>query len=189
MKNPMDLLKAAQTQLREGGYRAWPDLSTEDRVLFEDSDVFGMVTVYPSVVDLIEKWEDRQDQFLRNHADVLRDEENKEKVWNVYTIHFTKENFSEDGGGKIEQRNELYRIEENFRGTRKIARVNITEEGDVVEGLLPLLPIQGSPELAAEDYRERLGNKISNEFRDPFIDVLNEDVPIDEIVEKLIQKQ
>jgi len=181
----MDPLTTAQTKLSKVSYDTWQEPDETDRVYFEDRSVFGMVTTYASVRDLIEEHEDRQDQFLQVNENALRSAGNQEKVWNAYTVHLTVGDYSEDDRERAEQQNKIFRIEENFRGTRKIARANVTDDEDVVEALLPLLPIQRKPKLAAEDYRKQLEEELSEEFDDAFLSVLDEDVSPEDIVKEL----
>jgi hypothetical protein len=183
----MDPLTTAQTKLSKVSYDTWQEPDETDRVYFEDRSVFGMVTTYASVRDLIDEHEDRQDQFLQANENALRSAGNQEKVWNAYTVHLSVGDYSEDNRERAEQENKLFRIEENFRGTRKIARANVTNDADVVEALLPLIPIQRKPKLAAENYRRQLKNELSKEFDDTFLSVLVEDVSPDDIANDLLQ--
>lgn len=185
----MDPLTKAQTKLSKVGYETWQEPDETDRVYFEDRSVFGMVTTYASVRDLIEEHEDRQDQFLQANENALRSAGNEEKVWNAYTVHLTVADCSEDDRERAEQENKLFRIEENFQGTRKIARANVTNDEDVVEALLPLLPIQRKPKLAAEDYRKQLEDELGEEFDDAFLSVLDEDISPDDVVNAVLQDQ
>ncbi|MEX2402408.1 MAG: hypothetical protein WD423_16675 [Rhodothermales bacterium] len=183
----MDPLTAAQTELSKVGYETWQEPDETDRVYFEDRSVFGMVTTYASVRDLIDGYEDRQNRFLRTNENALRSASNQEKVWNAYTVHLAVGDFSEADREHAEQENKLFRIEENFRGTRKIARANVTDVEGVVAALLPLLPIQRKPKLAAEDYRKQLEEELREEFDEAFLSVLDENaLPVD-IVNDLLQ--
>jgi hypothetical protein len=185
----MDPLANAQTQLHKVGFRTDQKPDETDRVYFEDQSLFGMVTTYSSVSELLGTWEDRQDQFLKANEKALRSAGNQEKVWNAHTIHLTVADFADEEREQARQENELFRIEENFRGTRKIARANVTDEEDVTEALLPLLPVQRKPQLAAEDYREQLEDELGEEFDDAFLSVLDEDASIDDIVNDLLDDQ
>jgi hypothetical protein len=183
----MDPLTTAETELSKVGYETWQEPDETNRVYFEDRSVFGMVIKYASVRDLIEEHEDRQDEFLQANENALRSASNQEKVWNAYTVHLSVGDFSENDLERAQQENTIFRIEENFRGTRKIARANVTEGGDVVDALLPLLPIQRKPKLAAEDYRRKLADDLGKEFDDPFLSVLDEDADPDDVVNGLLQ--
>jgi len=185
----MDPLTTAETTLASEDFRTWQHPDETQRVYFEDLSLFGMVTTYPSLPDLLKQWQDRQDRFLEEHADALRAEENKEKVWNAYTVHLAVGDFADGGEERVNQEDELFRIEENFRGTRKIARASVTDESDVTEALLPLISFRQRPELAAEDYRERLRNELSKEFDKPFLRVLEDESLVDEIVNELLSEQ
>ena len=185
----MDPLTTAETELSKVGYETWQEPDETDRVYFEDRSVFGMVTTYASVRDLIDEHEDRQDQFLQANEKALRSAGNQEKVWNAYTVHLTVGDFSNNDREHANQENKLFRIEENFRGTRKIARANVTDDEDVVDALLPLLPIQRKPKLAAEDYRQQLEDELGEKFDHAFLSVLDEDASPDDIVDDLLQDQ
>lgn len=185
----MDPLTTSQTKLSKTGFRTWQHPDETDRMYFEDRSVFGMVTTYDSVPHLLQNWETRQDQFLESNKKSLRSAGNQEKVWNAYTVHLTVGDFADDERKKAEQENRLFHIEEDFRGTRKVARANITDDEDVAEALFPLLPIQKIPQLAAENYRQRLERELSKEFDDAFLSVLNEEDSTDDIVDKLLENQ
>lgn len=185
----MDPLTTAQTKLAKVGFDTWQQPDETDRVYFEDHSVFGMVTTYPSVEHLIRDYMERQDQFLRENEGELRSSGNQEKVWNAYTIHLTVGGFADDDREKATQENTIFRIEENFRGTRKVARANVTSEEDVADALLPLLPIQHKPNLAAEDYRQQLEAELSEEFDGAFLSVLRENADIDDILNELLDDQ
>lgn len=185
----MDPLTTAETKLSKAGFNTWLPADETDRMYFEDRSVFGMVTTYESVSGLLQNWENRQDQFLRKNEKVLRSAGNQEKVWNAYTVHLTVGDLAHEEREKAEQENRLFRIEENFRGTRKIARANVTDDEDVADALFPLLPLQRIPRLAAENYRQQLEQELGEEFDDAFLGVLNEDASIDDIVKDLLQDQ
>jgi len=57
----MDPLTTAQTKLSKASYDTWQEPDETDRVYFEDRSVFGMITTYVSVRDLIDEHEGRQD--------------------------------------------------------------------------------------------------------------------------------
>lgn len=185
----MDPLTTAETKLSKTGFRTWQPPEGTNRAYFEDRSVFGMVTTYETVSHLLQNWERRQDRFLEVNEKSLRSAGNQEKVWNAYTIHLTVGDFADEEQEKAKQENQLFRIEEDFRGTRKIARANITDKEDVTEALSPLLPIQKKPQLAAENYRQKLEQELSEEFDRTFLSVLNEETSIDEIVDNLLQNQ
>lgn len=185
----MDPLTKAQTELSRAGYETWQKPEETAQVYFEDLSVFGMVATYASVQDLINEHEDRQDQFLRANENAIRAAGNQEKVWNAYTVHLTVGDFSKNDIERAKQENELFRIEENFRGTRKIARAIVTDDEDIINALLPLLPIRRKPRLAAEDYRQQLEHELREEFGNDFLRVLDQNASPDDIVGGLLQDQ
>lgn len=185
----MDPLTTAKTKLAKVGYSAWQKSVETDRVYFEDRSVFGMVTTYPSVRDLIDTYEDRQDQFLRANESALRAASNQDKVWNAYTVHLTVGDFPRNDKKRGEQENQIFRIEENFRGTRKIVRTNVATNQDVVDALLPLLPIQRKAMLAAEDYRQQLARNLRAKYDGAFLRILDKKASPEDIVGELLQNQ
>jgi hypothetical protein len=181
----MNILKEAEMLLRENEYDVWRP-NELDRFYFEDPSIFGMLTTYESPEELVELWDDRQEDFLRLYQHDLRSSENNEKVWNAYTVHLAVPDVREKNSAKWEDiRNKLYQIEEDFVGTRKIVRVGVGE-GDVREALLPLLEIQADPKLAAGNYREDLRSELREDYEEAFLLLLDEGVPVDDIADKLL---
>lgn len=184
----MSLLEESEDLLVDQGYEVWRHPDETDRLYFEDASIFGMVITYASPSDLVETWEDRQDEFLRVYRDDLRSSESKEKVWNAYTVHLTVSTVdTPDSDEGIEMRNALYQIEEDFGGTRKIVRSGVGDD-DVESALLPLLEIKAEPELEASNYREGLRRELEEgDFEEAFLQLLKEDMPVDEIANQLLQ--
>lgn len=185
----MDPLSTAETELSKAGFETWLHTDETERMYFEDRSVFGMVSAYPSVSNLLKKWESRQDEFLEAYQDSLRSPEGEQKVWNAYTVHLTIGDFSEAKKNRTRQENRLFKIENNFRGTRKIARANISNDEDVKDALLPLLPLQRKPELAAENYREQLVQELDEDFDYAFLNLLDEEASVNDIVTELLNTQ
>jgi hypothetical protein len=120
--------------LREAGYSFRLDAGRSSTVLFEDYSLFGFGTVYESVDSLLQTWKTNQDNFLHMHAPFLRAA--ARKAWNCYTVHFT------DAQATEAELQALFDIEEDFTGTRKIARAGLTTASDVQRALYPLIPVQ-----------------------------------------------
>ena len=143
----MAILDDARKILESAGYTTISG-QTGDVFSFEDSALLGFVWAAPSVAYLLESWQKKQDDFLN-----VRDRElkrAKEKSWNVYSVLLAEDD------PKEEELSELARIEEDFRGTRKIARGGLRAIFQLNRALLPLLPIQNNPFLGDVDAMSRL---------------------------------
>ena len=77
------------------------------------------------------------------------------KAWNAYSVFLTREDLKD-----AFLQAAFVAIEENFQGTRKIARAGLISHTDVVRALFPLLPIQNRVTLASEDLFNRLQNRV-----------------------------
>jgi hypothetical protein len=101
---------------------------------------------------LLSAWENEQESFLRSNANRLRS--SPSKAWNAYSIFLTRSECPAD------KQSALLNVEEDFHGTRKIARAGIAAKTDIFRALFPLLPIQHAATLKAETavqaLRERL---------------------------------
>src|SRR5689334_11500214 len=84
---------------------------------FEDISVLGQVHVLDSAETILANWQLLQDTFLRDNADRLS--RDASKAWNVYTVLLT----SDSPNAEVSAR--LFSIEDDFRGTRKIARTGV----------------------------------------------------------------
>src|SRR5271170_5515183 len=149
-----DLNSTLQVVLQESGYRT--SLVTLDGVVavcFEDEAAMGFACVLENVTTLLEKWQTIEIGLLRRYAPRLQDA--GDKSWNVYCIFLCAAPATE-----VEQR-ELNRIEENLERTRKIAACGLSGHEDLVEVLLPVLPLQYKPARSTEDLSERLRKRIA----------------------------
>lgn len=184
----MSVLSWAEDILAENDYRTWWKADEADRVYFEDQSVLGMVSEYESVEKLLATWEQRQDEFLDDYAIQLRAPGGERKVWNAYTVHLTVESVSEEARDRRARlENDLFKVEEDFRGTRKLARCGLEGRSDSVEALLPLIELQHSVELRAEDYRRDLRCEIAEKFDEGFVALLAEKRSVDEIASRLLR--
>ena len=130
----MSLLQHIEHWLREAGYRVQLSVDNPSTLYFEDYSLFGFGTVYESADLLLRHWKSNQDAFLQTNAPFLRLA--PQKAWNCYTVHLT------DAAATPTESQSLFDIEENFVGTRKIARANMATAADVQRALYPLIPIQ-----------------------------------------------
>jgi hypothetical protein len=81
--------------------------------------------------------------------------QSKDKSWNAYSVLLTEPDLSGDLA------NEFLKIEEDFRGTRKIAKSGLHTISQLTRALLPLLAIQNLVELERDDSKERLRSRLS----------------------------
>jgi hypothetical protein len=149
----MSILDDARKLLESVGYSTISG-QTNDTFSFEDSALLGFVWGAPSVDALLEGWQRRQDDFLSLRNRELR--RAREKSWNVYAVLLTEDEPEE------KQFAELAAIEEDFRGTRKIARGGLRATFQISRALLPLLPIQNSLSLGDIDATSRLRARLSS---------------------------
>jgi hypothetical protein len=124
-----------------------------DVLHFEDSTIVGFVSLHPTVADLVTRWEKITSRFLNQYAAELRTA--PIKAWNAYSIFLTGDN------ARTEDRKSLSLIEEDFRGSRKIAKAGVTTNLDIVHGLLPILPIQTAIKLPPEDVGGRIMRRLA----------------------------
>src|SRR5687767_7890552 len=96
-----------------------PDLPI---IYFEDISIMGHVHAVASANTIVSDWQMIQDEFLKTNAEQFLKDTNK--VWNLYTILLTSEMASSDLATR------LFAIEDDFRGTRKIARAGVTTRKD-----------------------------------------------------------
>lgn len=149
----MVLIDEAQIILNEAGYKTKYPAEMDNVFYFEDRSLLGFVAVCSSVDELIQNWREKEGEFLKRHARRLRDV--PQKAWNAYSVFLTREEIKD-----TRMRAKLLTIEEDFQGTRKIARVGLVSHADVVRALFPLLPIQNRVTLVSEDLFMRLRDRV-----------------------------
>ena len=147
-----NLLDNVRSVLDEAGYVTVSPQPDTDHLQFEDISIMGYVQTLPSVEAMLKSWKEIQDTFLRENATrFLRD---ATKAWNLYTVFLTEQpstgTFAAD----------LFAIEEDFRGTRKITRAGIVSRDDVLTVLSPLLPLQNLLSLGVRDAGKRLRDRL-----------------------------
>jgi hypothetical protein len=149
----MSLLDDARKTLESAGYSTLSSPST-DLFYFEDSSLLGIVWHAPSVPALLDGWRSRQDSFLNERDRSLR--RANEKSWNVYCVALTEDEPTPENLLRLAQ------IEDDFSGTRKIARAGVRAPSQLTRALLPLLPIQNRLSLSGTDSIERLQARLSS---------------------------
>jgi hypothetical protein len=147
----MNLVYETQQILEHAGYSI-RSTDSEETFDFEDETLYGFVKIYGSVEAIMATWEQQQDTFLKRHASNIR--ANPPKAWNAYSVFLTASDATS------EARVSLCKIEDDFRGTRKIARSNLTTLDDVQQALYPLLPLANRVHLI-----EGVGPKLEERLR------------------------
>jgi hypothetical protein len=174
----MNILIEARSLLDGCGYRTMA-ISAATAFTFEDESVMGLVSEHKSVQELLSKWENTQDTFLGAHASTLRI--NPAKAWNIYTVHLTAEPPLNDVLSK------LFAIEEDFRGTRKLARAGIQTKDDLRNALLSLLPIQSRVVLTKESHTERIRGRLVAVH--PSLSLLFDDLSPQQVAKAILEWQ
>jgi hypothetical protein len=110
---------------------------------FEGVTALGFIIPYPGAASLLESWSADAAALISEHQLSFR--RAQAKAWNVYTVFLAAD--SANYGELVA----LNGIEEDLTGMRKIARAGIGDVEQLRAALLPLLPIQSAPSLAAVD--------------------------------------
>jgi hypothetical protein len=173
----MDILREAHSILSLAGYHVSQVNDAKSAFEFEDSVLYGFVTLRAKPEDIISTWESTQDDFLSRNAASIRHA--PEKAWNAYSI------FLSVGEPPDEIRCALLKIEEDFRGTRKIARGAIENPDDITKALLPLLPLRNVAAVEAQDFQQRL--KVRLELADSQFAALTQGENFNAFVRTLVE--
>lgn len=174
----MELLQECQSILIDENYAARYSANRPSQLLFEDVSLLGFVLVYEKVGQLLAEWEAEQDRFLELNSNRLRLA--AEKSWNVYSVFLTEDTPTQ------QQSSALAQVEEDFRGTRKIARAAILSPSALKRVLLPLLSIQNLVRLQPEDALLRLRSRLP--LSPEALDMLFGDLPAPQIAQHLLTK-
>jgi len=148
----MDIRQEVILLLHEADYRVRENFDGMSSLYFENSTIMGFASIETSYDDIVANWKSRQDEFLRANAKRLRIA--PLKAWNAYSIFLTS------APSNVAQKRNLYLIEEDFQGTRKIARSDILTRDDVERALYPILPVRNIAPLQLGDPIERLWLKL-----------------------------
>lgn len=175
----MNIIDEARRILEEAGYSTIAKSSSDSSFYFEDESLLGFVRLHETIDDLLNTWEKHQDVFLRENALPLQSE--PQKAWNVYSVYISQEKCHDS------KRNELSKISEDFRGTRKIIHDGVNKKSDLVNALLPLLPIQNYVSFGQEDIYERLRKSLETESKS--LTTLFEKYEIRELAKIILQEE
>jgi len=145
----MDIRQELIVLLREADYRVKENFDGMSSLYFEDSTIMGFASIEDSYSDIMANWKLRQDEFLRSNAKRLRNA--PLKAWNAYSIFLSSAPCSNTEQGS------LYQVEEDFQGTRKIARCDVLTSDDVERALYPILPVRRGASAAQRSARTVVG--------------------------------
>lgn len=112
----------------------------------------GHIHVLETAEEIVTAWESIQDQFLRSNA--LRFAKDTTKAWNLYTVLLSTQMTTPEMAPR------LFAIEEDFRGTRKIARGGVASREDILVALGPLLPLNNLVSVGPTDARQKLLDRL-----------------------------
>ena len=171
----MELLHEARTILETSGYSTHT-APQSDIFYFEDDILVGVTSLVDSPRRMINEWTTIQDNFLKRYGSSLR--RSSYKSWNAYTICLTP------GRADESERLELLKIEEDFRGSRKIMKTGIITHLDVVGSLLPIIRIQNFVELKAVETTNRLRARLADLPSDA-VQMLLSNKPLDDVANAL----
>jgi hypothetical protein len=172
-----DVSTDIQDALRAAGYETWLGHAGTASIGFEDDSVMGFVVVFESAHALIGSWSVAESDLLMRYAPNLR--RAGEKAWNVYLVLIAI------NASPPDEMREAKLIEENLERTRKIVHIGVTTRGDVMSALLPLLPIQATPLLEADNSEERFRRRIAAIAPGVEMLVLDDAVEPDQVVQAL----
>jgi hypothetical protein len=138
-----EIVDLAASELASSGYAVVPDLERASVLLFENDTALGFVIAFSRIEELKRDWQASIDSLVSRHQFALRT--SGTKAWNAYCVLLCRDAASPS------EKAVLQTIEEDLAGTRKIVRAGIENPHDVIQALLPLLPLQNAPELPVID--------------------------------------
>ena len=173
------LIDDVRTELKAAGFATLLPRPDSLALHFEDISIMGQIHVLGSADEIVTKWQVVQDEFLKHNASrFLRD---ATKAWNLYTILLTAQTPAPEVAAR------LFSIEDDFRGTRKIARAGVTTREDVAVALAPILPLRNVLAVGIVDAKERLVERLGAVT--PVLCSLVNGVPPESIVATLLGRE
>ena len=145
----IDILASSAEILAEAGFTTGHvSANNREALFFEDATVLGFIFSYSDPPELISSWDKDATRVIADHQFGLR--RAAQKAWNAYIVLITTDvsDYSHSAA--------LAAIEEDLRGTRKIARAGVRDLADLRAALLPLLPLQAAPKLEAVDLQTEI---------------------------------
>ena len=150
-----------------------PDSSV---LYFEDSTVMGHVHVLASAEEILQTWEALQDTFLQRNATRLLVDPTK--AWNLYTVLIASQTPPPDLDRALSS------LEDDFRGTRKLARAGVLTKPDIATALAPILSFQNVSSVTLIDANIRLTERLHSVS--PLLSGLITGTPTDSLVASLL---
>lgn len=173
-----DILGAVQLILNDAKFRTrLMSVADEPSVFFENDSVMGFVRVFPAADELLKGWRDAELAFLRTYAPRLR--QSGDKAWNVYSV------FLSAGPAADDLQRSIRWIEENLERTRKIASAGLTSRGEIVQALVPILPLQHEAVLGPGDVEVRLRTRLQTLWPKSADAILSFEVEPTEVIQLL----
>lgn len=149
----IDIFSAAQSILRESGYRTRLLSFEHSSILsFEDDSILEFCYVFMDPTKLLKGWASVESEFLNYYSARFRFA--GDKAWNIYSIFISGE------VADSAQTREVRWVEENLERTRKIAACGISTREALQNALLPLLRLQYRPSLQLDSLTDRLRRRI-----------------------------
>lgn len=175
----IDLLTTTQNVLSEAGFENWLIRTSSGTVVcFEDVSIMGFAGLFTKTEGLLSNWHKFESEMLDRHAASIRS--SGEKAWNVYTVLLTID------AASPEERRSVRWIEEDLSRTRKLAGCDLQTKADLVEVLLPLMPLQQQATILADDANERLLKRIQAVAPSVEKIALNDEVTVQDVVQVLM---
>ena len=175
----IDILDASARVLAEARFQTTSArVGPRDVLAIEDATSLGFVFVYDDSDSLITNWQSDADAAVSNYQFGMR--KAGLKAWNTYIILLAA------GAADLAQTVALGAIEEDLRGTRKIARAGVTNISELHAALLPLLPIQSAPRLEGVDFLSEIRDRtteLPTRAVDAFLSATDESVVINVLEE------
>lgn len=151
----IDLLTTVQAVLQDSEFTTRLAESGKSTVVcFEDESILGFVCAFNTCGELLQQWRETEAGLLRRFASSLRNA--GDKAWNVYTVLLTS------GSATDAEARQVRWIEEDLQQTRKLSATGVVSRDDVLQALLPVLPLQFQPKLDDSRFTERFTQRIHN---------------------------
>jgi hypothetical protein len=170
------LIDDARSLLEGSGFATFVAAPDAPSLTFEDISVLGQVHALDSADAILANWQLLQDTFLRENAERLS--RDASKAWNVYTVLLTRDSPVDEAAAQ------LFAIEDDFRGTRKIARCGVLSRQDVTAALAPILPLQNVLSVGVVDAKVRLAERLRT--ISPPLESLVGDASVESVVAMLV---
>lgn len=141
---------------------------------FEDDAIIGFACSFATGAELLTHWKEAELSALRHFGPSLKNAQ--DKAWNVYTVLFCAL------VANTEERRQIQWLEEDMELTRKIIGCRISTQDELIQTILPILPLQQQPLLQSEDVTSRLRIRIESIAPNAADLVMNDAVPPNDVI-------